>query len=133
MLESLARSGLIDKQIAEYIGISVQTLNVWKKQYPSFSESLKRGKDVVDAQVENALLKRALGYEYEEVSEKYENGILTEKKVVKKHVVPDTTAQIYWMKNRKPSIWRDKPYVDAEKEFSKVDELIAAIDRMAKT
>lgn len=133
MLESLARSGLIDKQIAEYIGISVQTLNVWKKQYPSFSESLKKGKDVVDAQVENALLKRALGYEYEEVSEKYEGDQLVERKVTKKQVVPDTTAQIYWMKNRKPSIWRDKPYVDAETEFSKVDELIAAIDRMAKT
>ena len=108
-------------------------MNVWKKQYPSFSESLKRGKDVVDAQVENALLKRALGYEYEEVSEKYENGILVEKKVTKKHVIPDTTAQIFWMKNRQSLKWRDKPSVDAGAEFSKVDELIAAIDRMAKT
>ena len=124
---------MTDKQIAHNMGISEQTLNVWKNKYPSFSESLKKGKETVDRQVENALLRRALGYEYEEVSEKYEDGILVEKKVTKKQVVPDTTAQIFWLKNRKPSIWRDKAQVDIEAEFSKVDELISAIDRVAKT
>ena len=53
--------------------------------------------------------KRALGYEYEEVKEKFEGGVLTERTVTKKEVVADTTAQIFWLKNRKPDTWRDKP------------------------
>lgn len=133
MLEAWARDGLTDEQIAKNIGISKQTFYDWKKKYTDFSDVLKKGKEVVDIQVENALLKRALGYEYEEVSEKYEMGILTERKVTKKQVVPDTTAQIFWLKNRKPSVWRDRAQIDVESEFSKVDELIAAIDKVAKS
>src|SRR5690554_2532366 len=67
-IEGWARDGLVDKQIAQNIGITEQTLNVWKKKYSSLSESLKKGKEVVDRQVENALLKRALGYKYDEVT-----------------------------------------------------------------
>lgn len=108
-IEGWARDGLIDEQIAQNIGIRATTLYEWKKRFPQFSEALKRGKEVVDRQVENALLKRALGYEYEEIKEKFEGGILTERTVTKKEVVADTTAQIFWLKNRKPDIWRDKP------------------------
>lgn len=104
-----ARDGLIDEQIAQNIGIRAATLYEWKKRFPEISEALKRGKEVIDRQVENALLKRALGYEYEEVKEKFEGGILTERTVTKKEVVADTTAQIFWLKNRKPDTWRDKP------------------------
>lgn len=82
-LEGWARDGLTDEQIAQKIGIHRDTLNEWKKKYSDISDTLKRGKEVVDLRVENALLKRALGYEYEEVSEKYESGTLTEKKVTK--------------------------------------------------
>ena len=64
-LEGWARDGLVDEQIAQNIGIAASTLYEWKKQYPEISEALKKGKEVVDRQVENALLKRALGYEYE--------------------------------------------------------------------
>lgn len=108
MLESWARNGLTDEQIAHNIGITAKTLYEWKNKYSEICEALKKGKEVVDILVENALLKRALGYEYEEVSEKYEMGILVERKVTKKEVAPDTTAQIYWLKNRKPEDWRDK-------------------------
>ena len=113
-IEGWARDGLTDEQIAHNMGISVATLYNWKNEHLEILESLKRGKEVVDRMVENALLKRALGYEYEEVSEKYELGILTERKVTKKQVVPDTTAQIFWLKNRKPSDWRDKPEGETE-------------------
>ena len=133
LLESWARNGLTDEQIASNMGINVATLYTWKNKYNEISESLKRGKEVVDTLVENAMLKRALGYEYEEVSEKYEMGILTERKVTKKQVVPDTTAQIFWLKNRKASIWRDKAHIDSEKEFERVDKLIESIDRLAKS
>lgn len=108
-IEGWAKDGLIDEQIAQNIGIRAATLYEWKKRFPQFSEALKKGKEIVDRQVENALLKRALGYEYEEVKEKFEGGELTERTVTKKEVVADTTAQIFWLKNRKPDTWRDKP------------------------
>ena len=108
-IEGWARDGLVDEQIAQNIGIRAATLYEWKKRFPQFSEALKKGKEIVDRQVENALLKRALGYEYEEIKEKFEGGVLTERTATKKEVVADTTAQIFWLKNRKPDTWRDKP------------------------
>lgn len=107
-IEGWARDGLVDRQIAENIGVSERTFTDWKVRFPSISSVLKKGKEVIDRQVENALLKRALGYEYEEEKQKYEAGVLVEKTVTKKHVAPDTTAQIFWLKNRKPEQWRDK-------------------------
>lgn len=117
LLEGWARDGLTDEQIAYNIGINVGTLYEWKKKYNEISESLKKGKEVVDRFVENALLKRALGYEYEEVEEEYKDGTLKKRKVTKKQVVPDTTAQIFWLKNRKPEEWRDKRHVEEKIEF----------------
>lgn len=118
-VEGWARDGLTDEQIAHNMGISVATLYNWKNEHLEILEALKSGKEVVDRQVENALLKRALGYEYEEVSEKYELGILTERKVTKKQVVPDTTAQIFWLKNRKAKDWRDNPVYNADEDALK--------------
>lgn len=108
LIEGWARDGLTDEQIASNMGVSRSTLNSWKDKYPDILDALKKGKEIVDRQVENALLKRALGYEYEEIKEKYEFGELSERTVTKKQVVPDTTAQIFWLKNRKPKDWRDK-------------------------
>lgn len=121
-IEGWARDGLTDEQIAHNMGIAYSTLREWRDSYSALSAALKRGKEVVDRMVENALLKRALGYEYEEVSEKYELGILTERKVTKKQVVPDTTAQIFWLKNRKPADWRDKRSSDDLDQTSNVDD-----------
>ena len=104
LLEGWARDGLTDEQIAKNIGINRTTLYDWKKKETNIADALKKGKEIIDFEVENALLKRALGYEYEE--ETYENGILTKK--VKKQVPPDTTAQIFWLKNRKKEQWREK-------------------------
>lgn len=102
------------------MGISRKTLAEWKKKYGDISDTLKKGKEVVDIQVENALLKKALGMK-ETVKKaikvrevKYNDG----KRVSEKEhieyvdeevfVPPDTTAQIFWLKNRKPDKWRDK-------------------------
>lgn len=130
-LEGWAREGLTDEQIAGKMGIHRDTLNEWKKKYSDISDTLKRGKEVVDLQVENALLKRALGYEYEEVTEEYELGTLTKKKVTKKQVIPDTTAQIFWLKNRRPDKWKDKQDVqvsgELKEEQTKLDDLIKQI------
>ena len=219
LLEGWARQGLTDEQIATNIGVSRSTLSDWKKRYTDISDTLKKGKEIVDIQVENALLKRALGFEYIEVTEerilpsrqdgrhggrtalterewqftlayfKYhccycgvklgakatkdhviplakggefvksnilpcckscnsskkdrpmeqwfkkqpfyessklemianyfslvealpepetEDEVLTVTKRVRKIALPDTTAQIFWLKNRRPDLWRDK-------------------------
>src|SRR6478735_6736738 len=95
LLEGWARDGLTDEQIAHNVGVSRSTLNDWKKRYPDISDALKKGKEVVDLQVENALLKRALGYEYEEVTQESQWNEKTNKyelvitKSVKKRQVPD--------------------------------------------
>ena len=107
-IEGLARDGLTDEQIAENIGIRRETLYDWKKKYPNISNALKKGKEVIDRQVENALLKRALGYKYIETTKELTDLGLTVTKQVTKQVAPDTTAQIFWLKNRKPQEWRDK-------------------------
>ena len=123
-LEGWARDGLTDEQIAGNMGIRRETLYAWCKKYSNISNTLKKGKEVVDRQVENALLKRALGYNYDEVT--MENGIETKR--VTKEVIPDTTAQIFWLKNRRPDKWRDKQDLQVsgalETEQSKLDDLI---------
>ena len=111
LLEAWARDGLTDEQIAKNIGINVKTLYDWKKKHSNICNALKRGKEVVDIEVENALLKRALGYECEEVKTYIEetNGVVKKKKeIIKKVIAPDTTAQIFWLKNRNPDKWRDR-------------------------
>ena len=124
LLEGWARDGLTDEQIAKNIGIATSTFYEWKKKELEFSEALKKGKEVIDSEVENALLKRALGYEYEE--EIYENGILTKK--VKKQVAPDTTAQIFWLKNRKKEQWREKvEVVKTDEDLQNINKNISNI------
>ncbi len=114
LLEGWARDGLTDEQIAGNVGITATTLYEWKNRFPEISEALKKGKEIVDIQVENALLKRALGYEYME--ERAEISEKDGRKVIQtvKQVIPDTAAQIFWLKNRRPDRWRDKPQEKAE-------------------
>ncbi|WP_442913559.1 transposase [Lacrimispora sp.] len=120
LIEAWARDGLTDEQIAHNMGVAYSTLRVWRDKYPALSAALKRGKEVVDIQVENALLKRALGYQYKEVkTEEYrvKDGPVKNVTTTIKEVVPDTTAQIFWLKNRKPEVWRDKQNVELSGEI----------------
>ncbi|MBS5595679.1 transposase [Peptostreptococcus sp.] len=120
-LEGWARDGLTDEQIAKNMGVRTSTLYDWKKKYSEISESLKRGKEVVDRAVENALLKRALGYSYTETTkELVETKMIVTKEVVKE-VQPDTTAQIFWLKNRRPDIWRDRKDLEAKVDVNQQD------------
>ena len=121
LLEAWARDGLSDAQIAEKCGIQRPTLYEWKKKYPDISDALKRGKEVVDIEVENALLKKALGYTVEIKKTfkvrrvEYENGkkLREEEELVagydEVHIPADTVAQKFWLANRKPKTWREKP------------------------
>ncbi len=123
-LEGWARDGLTDEQIAKNIGINPATLYVWKNNYPEISESLKKGKEVVDYEVENALLKRALGYTVKEEK------LTKDGEVVKleREVPGDVTAQIFWLKNRKPDVWKDKrENEDNNDALAKLDEVLKEI------
>lgn len=134
-IEGWARDGLTDEQIAQNMGITAKTLYEWKKKYGEICESLKRGKEIIDRQVENALLKRALGYEYTETTREYipELDEMKTTKKVTKQVAPDTTAQIFWLKNRKPDKWRDKQEYEDRTEIEKLDEILKGMhDNAAK-
>lgn len=145
LLEAWARDGLFDDQIAKNMGISEGTLYNYKNKYPQIREAFKKGKEVVDIEVENALFKKAIGYNV--VVQKafklkdiiYENG----KKVSETerieyaeeevHVPADTTAQIFWLKNRKRKAWRDKvEYETNDDDLNKVKELLSKIEQGAK-
>ena len=100
LLEGWARDGLTDEQIAHNAGITATTLYEWKNRFPKISEALKKGKEVVDYDVENALLNKALA--------------------------GDTTAQIFWLKNRMPDKWQEKP--DAGKlSLLRLDEALGEL------
>ena len=103
--------GAIDKDLARMFDVSETTINAWKKEHEEFSEALKKGKYEADAQVARSLFKRAMGYTYKELKEEEsEHGI--KNTVTTKEVAPDTTAQIFWLKNRQPAMWRDKQEID---------------------
>lgn len=121
-LEGWARNGLTDEQIANNIGINRTTLYAWKAKYTDFSNALKRGKEVIDIMVENALLKSAMGYKYDEVvKERIYNPETGESEIVEvkrttKEVAPNSTSLIFWLKNRRPADWRDTKNIDAAVE-----------------
>lgn len=114
LVEAWARDGTIDEDIARKLGVAYSTFREYVKKYPALAAALKRGKEVADVEVENALFKRAVGYTYDEVTREGaidpETGekLLVVTKVVTKEVQPDVTAQIFWLKNRRPDKWRDR-------------------------
>lgn len=118
LIEAWARDGLIDEDIAKKLGVAYSTFRKYRDEYQALSAALKRGKEVADIEVENALFKRAVGYQYDEVTRESEKAIdpdtgqivtvMVETKRVTKEVQPETAAAIFWLKNRRPDKWRDK-------------------------
>jgi len=107
LLQGWARDGLTDEQIAHNVGISTVTLYDWKKKFSKISNALKKGKEVVDFAVENALLKKALA--------------------------GDVTAMIFWLKNRRRDKWRDRYDMRTnEPELRKVEALMEGLDKLAE-
>ena len=128
LLEGWARSGLTDEQIARNCRISRQTLNEWRNTYPAIADALKKGKEVVDIEVENALLKRAMGYDYTESWEEIQPDGTVRARTMRKHMPADTTALIFWLKNRRPEVWREKQVVEvSEESLARAKEILGGV------
>lgn len=133
LLEGWARDGLTNEQIAKNIGINTSTLWDWRKKNADISNALKKGKEVVDLEVENALHKRALGYTIRIMEQKLDKDGCVHDLVKDVHIPGDTTAQIFWLKNRKPKEWRDKvEYETSEKTNGVLEELVEAMKNEKK-
>ncbi len=143
-LEGWARDGLTDKQIAESkIGISEVTFCAWKKKYPLILEALKKGKAPVDIEVENATLKLALGYTVKvkkAIKVKTEKQLAGKGKIVEEHIEyvdeeiyipPNPVNQIFWLKNRRPDKWKDKPEIRDDTAIEKLDSILKAVQENA--
>lgn len=133
ILGAWARDGLTDEDIAHNIGISRSTLKEWKKKIPAISATLNTNKAIADIRVENALFKKAIGCTVKEkVISKIKNpdGTVTEtERTVERELPPDTTAGIFWLKNRKPKDWRDKQEVELSGNVGMTDALKKARER----
>lgn len=146
--ELCKEKGYTDKNLASHFKVSESTINKWKKGFSEFSESLKKGKDEFDSRVvEQSLLKRAIGYSYVETTrelqadsgevfdEDSESSIqtLVVTKKVTKQVAPDVTAQIFWLKNRRPQRWSDVKEIEHRIEMTKPLTLEEMKERILET
>jgi len=106
--------GATDRDMADFFCVTEQTVNNWKYSYPEFFESLKRGKMEADAVIAQKLYHRAKGYEHPDIITATFQGQITDIQTVTKHYPPDTTAAIFWLKNRQPDKWRDVQKIESQ-------------------
>jgi len=121
LVEKWCRDGLTEEQICKNLGIGKSTMNEYKQQYPDFKNSLKKGREIAITEIENALFKRALGYEYEEIKTSIriidgKETKYTEK--TRKHLPPDVGACAILLKNKDRGNWSDNPMkLEIEREL----------------
>lgn len=116
--------GATDEALADFFEVSKVTINAWKKAHPEFLNSLKIGKQIADANVADSLYNRALGYSHPEIKVFNNMGEIVTFEC-EKHYPPDPTSAIFWLKNRQPALWRDKPA-----EETKSDDLAESISKL---
>ena len=147
LLEGWTRNGLTNDQIAKNIGVNPKTIYDWMNKEPKIKEALKKGKEVVDLEVENALYKKAIGYNveiqkafklkdivYNENGKKISETERIEYAKEEVHVPADTTAQIFWLKNRRKQQWRDKVEYEntGENKNGVIEDLVEALKNVKK-
>ena len=108
----MAREGLTTEEMATELGVPRRTFRDWCEKHQALREALEEGRLIADARVEDSLYRRALGYEYEEVEVVESSGGRRER-TIRKHIPPDVTACIFWLKNRRPQAWRDVSRIEA--------------------
>ena len=127
----LCELGAKDEEIADFFEVNVRTIYRWKNEHPEFCQSLKVGKDIADDLVERSLYQRALGSSHAEDKIFLHDGEPVIVPTVK-HYAPDTTAAIFWLKNRRPERWRDKREIElSDKEHE--DGLAALEDDLGES
>lgn len=109
--EKLCKLGATDLEIADFFEVEVRTVYRWKAENEHFCQALKSGKEEADARVERSLFARANGYEHDEVHVSNYQGAIT-LTPIRKIYPPDTTAAIFWLKNRRPEQWRETKAVE---------------------
>lgn len=112
IVEGLCKLGATDPEIAEALGVHISTIKNWKNSNEGFLSAIKRGKELADMQVAESLFKRATGYKSKKVVTASFQGQITDEKEIDEEVVPDVTAQIFWLKNRRPDLWRSNRDAD---------------------
>ncbi len=105
--KKLCRLGAIDRELADFFGVTERTINNWKRDHPEFQDALKEGKLLADAEVAHSLYRRALGYSHPEVHVSRYQGEVTVTPLTK-HYPPDTAACVFWLRNRRPDLWRER-------------------------
>lgn len=127
-VRKLCLLGATDKEIADFFEISESTLNLWKLEHTKFSESIKKGKTLADANVGQRLYERALGFEHDSEEIKVvsmgKEGSEIERVPIRKIYPPDTVAAIFWLKNRQPSKWRDKQEIQHSGEITTITGMV---------
>lgn len=124
----LCKLGATDRELADFFKVSESTLNLWKLEHAEFSESLKRGKQEADERVEQSLYRRALGYSHDAVHVSNYQGAVTLTPIVE-HYPPDTTACIFWLKNRQPEVWRDRFDVESGVTRERATRLLQLVEQ----
>lgn len=128
--EKLCKLGATDKEVAAFFGVSEQTVNNWKQAHPEFLESLRSGKELADANVAASLYQRAMGYSHEAVKiAASPSGEHIAVPYVERYP-PDTTAAIFWLKNRRPDLWRDRHTQEISGPNGGPIETVAKIERV---
>src|SRR5690554_2351722 len=125
LASAMSKLGATDQEIADEIGVALSTISLWKLKHEEFSDALKRGKERADQRVEDALYTKAVGYQIDTVKVFQFQG---QEVIVpyREYIHPDTTAAIFWLKNRRPEQWRQNP----EGAESESDRLADAIEKL---
>lgn len=123
--------GATDKELAIFFDVEESTINNWKKQYPKFLESIKRGKEIANAQVAHSLFKRATGYDAPDTDIKVARGKIVKTKLIK-HYPPDPTSMIYWLNNRQRDKWSNKHLLEVDFDKMSDEQLDYIINNLTK-
>lgn len=146
LVEGWVRQGVPEETIARKLSVAKSSFQEYKKKFPELSALLKKGRDTADIAVENALFRAAVGFEYEETHTEFVEGSrsgkagvvpsaanINNKKVVtvKKQIPGNVTAQIFWLKNRRPDLWQDRKEIAADVSGSlEMQKFRATLDSM---
>lgn len=128
MVRMLAKLGATNQEMAEALNVTLSTFHLWRNTHEEFSDAIKVGKDAADDRVAESLYQRAMGYSHPELDIRVIDGAIVETQVIK-HYAPDTTAAIFWLKNRRPQEWRDKQEIEHTGEVSLTNRITEARKR----